>query len=297
MLLFNTTISGCTKRCVKIQQYGVTIAKCNFPYVETDEELYDSIIAIYDDYATIKDCFFDSKTQAYVIVGGATSTNETKLSHTMIESNVFNMRGGSNQGAITCSKDNRDVYDLRILNNTFIALSNTEYGVYIRRNAYHVQISDNHGVNLYQLASFRLGDGYDTVENVVIANNSCDVMNNGVQFEDVSVFSQIVVVGNSFKINSPLAYFNNTVRVIHNNDLELAKKLFSKIIIKNNREKGHDGIAKIGYSNHRPNVGTGSGFANFTVTPPDGFEFYDMSLHKPIWFYEGKWYDASGMEA
>lgn len=265
----NCVTYDCGKRHYKIQQFGVTMDGCRMLSGELGINVSSSLVSVYDSYFTMKNCFLDAQASNPVIIGANNDEADHDYRYIIINKNRFIHRGTAYQGAIFLANAVGCNYrDIIITDNSFLITNNTEYALYIRKDFMHVVFNDN------------IVNGGNSAVCVRDAANggtlSCNSNHYDGDFTLVYLTNATVdilsAVGNLVKLNSG----DRTVYLAGSN--------INAGRVNNTREDGvHDMPFTNGTTSSRP-----------TVMLYNGFQYYDQTLQKPIYYYNGLWKDAAG---
>ena len=265
----NCVTFDCSKRHYKIQECGVTLDGCKLVQGENGINAANSLVAIYDSYATIKNCFFDAETSNPIIIGAANDEADHDYRYIVIAKNRIIHRGTAYQGAIFLSNAAGCKYrDIIVTDNSILITNETEYALYVRSEFTHITFSDN------------------------LVNGG----NSAVCVRDTALGGTLVCNSNQFDGQFALVYLTNaTVDILSavanlvklnggDRTVYLAGSNINAGRVDNTREDGiHDMPFTTGTTASRP-----------TVMLYNGFQYFDQTLQKPIFYYNGVWKDATG---
>lgn len=162
ILISDNEIFDCSKRCIKIQQRGVTI-KDNYLYSSSYSAQINSAISIYSSDCSVDNNHIDVSTPYPIII-------DTDWEHKNITiiNNIIHDMGKSYQGTITVLAE---IDDLKIENNSLTIDDKHQSAVYLRNNCSNVGIIGNvveGGLNFVWIRAERKED---QVDNLIIKNN------------------------------------------------------------------------------------------------------------------------------
>ena len=265
----NCVTYDCGKRHYKVQQFGVTMDGCRMLNGELGINPSSSIVSVYDSYFTMKDCFLDADSTNPVIIGAANDENDHDYRYITITQNRIIHRGTAYQGAIFLSNASGCSYrDIIVSDNFFLITNNTEYALYIRKDFTHIIFNNNivNGGNSAVCVRDTANGGTLTCNSnqfdgdfaiVYLTNATVDILS---------------AIGNLVKLNSG----DRTVYLAGSN--------INAGRVENTREDGvHDMPFKNGSTASRP-----------TVMLYNGYQYFDQTLQKPVYYYNGAWKDAAG---
>lgn len=259
----------CGKRHYKIQECGITLDGCKM--IDGEVNVTNSIVSVYDSYVTIENCFFDAEASNPVIIGAANDETDHDYRYININRNRFIHRGTAYQGAIFLANADGCTYrDIIVSDNSFLITNDTEYALYIRKDFTHV----------------------------VFNNNIVNGGNSAVCVRDTAAGGTLVCNSNQFDGQFALVYLTNaTVDLLNatgnivklnggDRTVYLAGSDINAGRVSNTREDGvHDMPFTTGSTSSRP-----------TVMLYNGFCYFDHTLMKPIYYYNGAWKDATGAD-
>ena len=285
----NTKFVDCSYRCIKIQQYGITVDNCEFVNGEHDYQVETAIINIYDNYAIIKNCFFNMKAKNPIGIGenNTLDSNSTSnsTSNIIIEGNIINHMGVNYQSAIMFIKNAKLIENVNIQNNIINCLTDSEDGINLRSRYRNVNINGNifnncfHGIWIRYLED---SSGYEEIrENLNIIGNSGNCQCNLARIDKDCNAINTIITNNNVEITKPLSGtgMENTLR-IDPTDTETIKN--SKINNNFTPFGYDDGLKTVGLTTKRP------------TQVYVGFCYFDTNLNKPIWYGNSGWVDSTG---
>lgn len=279
----NTTIDNCAYRCIKIQQYGVTIDSNNLINSDDTLETKQSNIAIYDNNATIRNNKITHKCYVPIMVG-VVNENTTKILNTIIDKNYIVHSTSHYQGIITIPTNSELVKNLIISNNVLKSTVDTEDGILLLSSFENVQVINNIFDNVVNGVFDRTPNSYSypVIRNYLTVNGNNGVVRNNLLYIDNTDTTFVTVTGNNVSYSNMLSSTEarNVVRVKPENVGEM-----KKYNIGNNKLSDNiwDGWRKVGSTTQRP-----------TSSAYDGFIYYDETLHQNVTFYNGSWYLPDG---
>lgn len=162
ILISENEIFNCAKRCIKIQQRGVTVDN-NYLYTTTDFEPINSAISAYSSDCSIINNKILVNTPFPIII-------DTKWKHENIRiaCNLIKDIGRKYQGSITVLAE---VNNLHIENNRIDIEEKTQSAIYIRNNSMNTQINGNIINGGLSFLWIRLEENNSNCEGLTVMNN------------------------------------------------------------------------------------------------------------------------------
>ncbi len=165
ILISENEIYNCAKRCIKIQQRGVTVDK-NLLYTTADFEPINSAISIYSSNCSITNNKLYANTPYPIII-------DTKWKHENIRiaNNVIKDVGRKYQGTITVLAK---VDNLQIDNNTIDIEDKNQSAIYIRNNSKNTRINGNSIKGGLSFLWLRLDENNSDCHGLNVMNNTSE---------------------------------------------------------------------------------------------------------------------------